>query len=111
MMNNKISREAGEKHDLLMPLLNGMYLEMQELSKKKPDTALNEYKIKAINRILTPAKELLQYEDTYPFLDILNSDDIPTNSDVILILNQYIRAMNLYKNKYFSFNNNDWRVG
>lgn len=109
-MNNKISREAGEKYDLLMPLLNGMYLEMQELSKKKPDTALNEYKIKVINRILTPAKELLQYEDTYPFLDILNSDDIPTNSDVILILNQYIRAMHLYKDKYFSFNNNKWRV-
>ena len=109
-MNDKISKEAGEKYDLLMPLLNGIYLEMQELSKKKPDTALNEYKIKAINRILIPTKELLQYEDSHSFLDILNSDDLPTNSDVVLILNQYIRAMNMYKSKYFSHSLHDWRV-
>lgn len=109
-MNNKISKEAGEKHDLLMPLLNSLYLEMKELSKKKPDGPLNTYKVKVINRVLEPIKELLQYEDTSFFLDILDTDDMPTNSDVVLILSQYIRAMNFYKEKYFSYMNNKWKT-
>lgn len=109
-MDNIISREAGEKHDLLLPLLHSLYNEMQELSKKKPDTPLNTYKVKVINRVLEPIKELLQYEDTAPFLDVLIADDMPTNSDVVLIMSQYIRAMNFYKEKYYSYAKNDWRV-
>ena len=85
---NKISQDAVTQYGLLFPLLTGIYKEMQELSKKKPDTPLNRFKVKSINRILEPSKELLKEENMYPFLDILDVDDIPTNSDVILILSK-----------------------
>ena len=34
--------EKAENHDNLMPLLNSMYHEFQELSKKKPDGVLKQ---------------------------------------------------------------------
>lgn len=43
---------------------------------------------------------MLKEESTYPFLDILNIDDVPTNSNVVLILNQYKKAMNIFYKKY-----------
>ena len=100
---NKISQDSVTQYELLFPLLTGIYKEMQELSKKKPDTALNTFKVKSINRILEPTKELLKEENMYPFLDILDVDDIPTNSDVILILSQYIKSMDIFHNKYYGY--------
>ena len=40
--------EKTEKHDNLMPLLNSMFREFQELSKKKPDGALNKRKVEIV---------------------------------------------------------------
>ena len=104
---NKISQDSVTQYELLFPLLTGIYKEMQELSKKKPDTALNTFKVKSINRILEPTKELLKEENMYPFLDILDVDDIPTNSDVILILSQYIESMNMFHSKYYGYESNE----
>ena len=77
---------------------------MQELSKKKPDTPLNNFKVKSINRVLEPIKELLKEENMYPFLDVLAMDDMPTNSDVVLILSQYIKSMDIFHDKYYGYN-------
>ena len=49
---NKTTQDAVNQYELLNPLLTGIYKEMQELSKKKPDSLLNAFKVKAINRIL-----------------------------------------------------------
>ena len=103
-MRNAITQEAVCQYELLSPLLSGIYEELQELSKKKPDTPLNNFKINSINRILEPIKELLKEENMYPFLDVLNTDDIPTNSDVVLVLSQYIKSMNIFHNKYCGYN-------
>lgn len=89
---------------MLCPLLSGIYGELQELSKKKPDTPLNNFKVKSINRVLEPIKELLKEENMYPFLDVLDMDDMPTNSDVVLILSQYIKSMDIFHDKYYGYN-------
>jgi hypothetical protein len=103
-MKDAITQEAVNQYELLNPLLIGIYKELQELSKKKPDTPLNSFKVKSVNRILEPIKELLKEEDVYPFLDILDMDDVPTNSDVILVLSQYIKSMNIFYDKYYGYN-------
>lgn len=103
-MIDAITQDAVNRYELLNPLLLGVYKELQELSKKKPDTPLNNFKIKSVNRILEPIRELLKEEDVYPFLDILDMDDVPTNSDVVLILSQYIESMNIFHSKYYSYN-------
>ena len=113
-MMDTITQDAVNQYELLNPLLLGIYKELQELSKKKPDTPLNNFKIKSVNRILEPIKELLKKENVYPFLDILDMDDVPTNSDVVLILSQYIKSMNIFHSKYYYFNTSldkhVWRI-
>lgn len=109
-MENYITQQEGEQYDLLLPLLKATYLEMQELSKKKPESPLNAYKVKAVNRILEPIKDLLKNEPTYNFLDTLDNEDLPTNSDVVLILSQYQKSMELFRSKYYSHTENKWRV-
>jgi len=110
---NKTTQEAVDQYKLLNPLLTGIYKEMQELSKKKPDSPINVFKVKSINRILEPIKEMLQEEKTYLFLDILAVDDLPTNSDVVMILSQYTKAMGIFKEKYYTYSSSDghkWRI-
>ena len=97
---NIISKKSVEQYELLTPLLESTYREMSELSKKKPDTLLNTYKIKMINRILEPLKELLKNETIIQYLDILDTDDLPSNSDVVIILSQYIEAKKMFRDKY-----------
>ena len=100
-MKEKITQNEVNQYQLLLPLLTATYNEIEELSKKKPESPLIAYKVKALNRILNPLKEILKNEDVFEFLDILDSDDLPTNSDVILILSQYREAMDLYHKKYY----------
>ena len=54
--------EKREQFDMLFGLLSGTYHEISELSKKKPDSRLNEFKIKDIDRILHPIKVPLEGE-------------------------------------------------
>ena len=56
---------------------------MKEFSKKKPEDLLNEFKVKNVNRVLSQIKSLLNDEPTSQFLDILDSDSLPSNSDAI----------------------------
>lgn len=109
-MNGKkcITQKDSEQYEMLQPLLYASYREIQELSKKKPDTPLNALKVKMINRILVPLKEILSSEDIAEYIDLLSDDELPTNSDAVLILSQYLKALEAYKEKYYQYNS---RVG
>lgn len=99
-MNYKIKQADIDQYSLLYPLLSETYKEMQELSKKKPESVLNTFKVKLVNRILNPANNLLKNEPTYEFLDLLDSDNLPTNSDVLIIIGQYLKAMDMFYRKH-----------
>jgi len=95
--------ELAAKYEALMPLLKGMYEEFQELSKKKPDGTLNKRKLEIVNRLLTEIFSVVDGEPTRAFLDLLDEDDIPQNSDVALILNQSVAAMQSFHSKYYRY--------
>ena len=59
-----------------------------------------------VNRVIEPLKELLKNEPSHIFLDILNEDNLPTNSDVVLIISQYEKALLNFKNTYFLIDKN-----
>ena len=90
-----------EDYSLLKDMLKSQRQEFNLLSKKKPDDHLNKMKIKMVNRVLEPLNEILKHEPSHKFLDILSDDDMPSNSDVVLIISQYETAISEFKNKYY----------
>lgn len=90
-----------EDYELLKEILHSQRREFDLLSNKKAGEQLNPMKIKMVNRVLEPLKELFKYEESYKFLDTLNEDDIPTNSDVVLIISQYETAIKRFHNRYY----------
>lgn len=86
---------------MLDKLIESIYLEMKEFSKKKPDEPLNKFKVKSVNRVLEQVKEILKSEPTAEFLDLLDDESLPSNSDSILILGQFKASMKDFYSKYW----------
>lgn len=91
------------KYETLKPLLEAMFREFGELSKKKPDGVLNKRKVEVVNRLLKDALVFLENEPTRPYLDPLDEDDLPQNSDVLLMLSQFVAAMKAFYDKYYGW--------
>lgn len=99
----RTTEEKAKTHDTMTPLLEAMYLEFKELSKKKPDSAVSKSKIKIVNRLLDKIRIVLADEESIDFLDILDEDDVPQASDVTLILSQYVAAMKAFHKKHYGW--------
>ncbi|MBK7573631.1 MAG: hypothetical protein IPI10_19295 [Bacteroidetes bacterium] len=76
---------------------------IKALSKKKQDGALNEIKVKMVNKILQKVKTILKDDPSLEFLDLLDEVSL-TNSDAVLIITQFMAGMQQYKDKYFKYN-------
>jgi len=96
-----ITEAQAQEHDLLSPLLNSVLHEVKEFAKKKQDEPLNKLKARATNKILSRIKTLLGNEPTVDFLELLDEDMLPTNSDAVIVMAQYISAMNQFSNKHY----------
>ncbi len=74
--------------------LLGFHEEVQNLAKKSPDDGVNKFKLRHINTVLAAANRLLKPTQR-PFEDFeqFNPDDVPTNSDVLLIVRQYVSCI------------------
>jgi hypothetical protein len=105
-----ISIEQADSFEVVLPLLKAIYNEFQELSKKKPQEIVSPPKVKMVNRILAPILEILEDEPTRPFLNLLNEDELPQNSDSVLMLGQAVTAMQSFKSKYYD-HRTGWKVG
>ncbi len=105
-------RERAEAWEVAEPLLKAMYTEFKELSKKKPDGAVGKAKIAVVNRLLEKCREVLANETSLSFLDLLNEDDVPQHSDVVLMLSQYVAAMEQFHDMYYGWNGveNTWAL-
>lgn len=70
--------------------LQRMLQEFAELSKKKPSDAVNTFKLGLVNNLLDIANGIIDVADR-PFEDFerFEQDNVPTNSDVVVILSQY----------------------
>lgn len=110
IQNNSLpSNEFTEKFEMLSPMLDSALSEMREFSKKKQDGVLNPLKVKLINRLLNDIKDILSSDDSIMYLDILDEDTLPQNSDAVLILGQFRAAMNQFKEKYYGYDGLTYR--
>lgn len=89
MNSNEIS-----EFENLQAQLQSLYIEIGTLSKKKPDDAVNEFKLMFINQVLEKSNSFLG-EKNRPFENFhhFEVDNIPSNSDVVLILSQYLNCL------------------
>ncbi|AVV79326.1 hypothetical protein [Leptospira santarosai] len=98
---NLPTESAVKEFEMLNKLLDASFVEIKEFSKKKPDELLNLFKVKSLNRMLEPIKEILKNEATASFLDILEEEKIPSYSDATLVISQFQAAMKHFKNSYY----------
>src|SRR4051794_7688780 len=73
--------------------LEGLHRELIILSKKAPNDAVNNFKLLFVNEIISRCDELLG-DDYRPFTGFSGfaDDSLRTNSDVTLMLSQYIEC-------------------
>ncbi len=93
----------------LTPLLESLYVELKDLSKKKQDEILNILKVKMTNKLLIQIRELLKNEITIDFLNLLDEETLPSNSDAVLIISQYRAVIEQYENLYTD-TYGDWKT-
>lgn len=97
-----------ENYRMLMPMLTSIFEELKELSKKKQDGLLNETKVKMTNRILSKIKEILVHDPAIEFLDLLDEEKLPSNSDAVLQVAQFKSALEQFKVKHYSQRDHTW---
>jgi hypothetical protein len=104
--------EIAATWEMTKPLLDAMYAEFRELSKKRPDGPVGKAKIRVVNRLLEKCREILDGEATLAFLDLLDEDEVPQSSDVVLCLSQYVAAMNGFRSCRFGWDGVDhsWKT-
>jgi hypothetical protein len=88
-------------YERLFPMLQAAHREMSELSKKKQDGIVNNLKIRNINRLLDNLKPIIEKDPSKEYVELLDEDDLPQNSDVVLLLSQWQAALVQYKNRHF----------
>src|SRR5579872_3391292 len=93
----------------LIGQLNGLHAELSLLAKKSPNDGINLFKMKLVNKVLGGANELLT-GDYRPFDDFteFTDDALPTNSDVTLILAQYMEQIERFRSDNVAFGQYKW---
>src|SRR5690554_1354267 len=86
-----MNKQEVDNFEKLQAQLEGLHNEISALSKKSQNDALNKFKLKFVNKILTDSNELLG-ENYKPFadFDFFDDNDMPTNSDAAMMLTQYL---------------------
>lgn len=84
-------------------VFGGLMQEMRELSKKKPDATLSGGKVKILNRILADIGTVLEDEPEAKYLDLLDDEQLPQNSDAVLVMVQHERALAAFKERYYVY--------
>jgi hypothetical protein len=90
--------EEVESLERMIGQLQGLYNEISQLAKKSPNDGVNAFKLKFVNKVLSAANEILD-SGYRPFADFeqFDSDDVPTNSDVTMILSQYMEQAERFR--------------
>ncbi len=97
--NNAPTENDVERFRFLSPMLDSALFEMREFAKKKQDGIVSATKIKILNRLLTDVKDIVKQEESASYLDMLSEEDLPQNSDAVLILGQYRAALNSFESR------------
>jgi hypothetical protein len=93
-----MTKEQVDTFEKLQAQLSGLHTEISALSKKSQNDALNKFKLKFVNQILTEANLFLgkKYKPFNDF-DLFDENDMPTNSDAAIMLTQYLNCFEKFR--------------
>jgi len=111
-MSQSLTRTQADEFDALTPLLTQLHKDFQELTKKKQDGGVGISRIKMVNRLLERAKVALSKEPSFSLLDTLDEQLVPQNADAMLVIGQYVAALQAVRTKYQEnlFGDLVWRI-
>jgi hypothetical protein len=91
------TKEEVQQYLKLLVQLKEALVAVGELSKKKPNDTLNKFKLGFFNQILETSNSIMPvpYRPRDGF-EVFQEDDLPTNSDVDLMLSQYLACLKKY---------------
>ena len=94
------SRSEVEALEKLIGQLQGLHSEIGLLAKKSPSDAVNAFKLRLINKVVAAANDVLG-PNYLPFGDFeaFDADDVPSTSDVALMLAQYMEEAERYRSE------------
>lgn len=94
-----MKEEEINKFEKAQSQVEGLYSEISLLSKKNPNDAVNKFKLKFINQLLSESNKILgkKYKPFESF-DSFAEDELPTVSDVVLIFEQYLSCLEKLRN-------------
>jgi hypothetical protein len=104
------TEEQAARFEMLRPMIASAHKEIGELSKKKQDGIVNDLKVRHINRLLAPVKEILADDPSADYLELLDEETLPQNSDAVFVLGQFLAAMDQYKGRHTKGNFGRWRT-
>lgn len=86
--------EEIDKFEKLQSQLASLHFEVSALSRKSQNDPINKFKLKFVNKAIEDVTAVLG-EKYRPFEDFdqFQDDDLPSNSDVTMILGQYLNCM------------------
>ena len=102
-------RSEVERLEKLVGQLQGLHSEISLLAKKSPNDAVNKFKLGLINNIIKSGNDVLGTEYV-PFDGFggFDADDLPSTSDVALVLSQYIEEAERYRSDNVKYYGGDW---
>lgn len=105
-MKNAGEVEALEK---VIGQLQGLHSEVSLLAKKAPNDSVNTFKLKLINKVIAATNDVLR-PNYLPFGDFeaFDADDVPSTSDVALVIAQYMEEAERYRSDNVKFWQGRW---
>jgi hypothetical protein len=103
------NREEIEDLEKVIGQLKGAHSEISQLAKKSPNDSLNKFKLNLINKVVESGNLVLG--DKYrPFSDFekFDADDVPTTSDVTMVLAQYMEEAERYRSDNVAYGGGTW---
>jgi hypothetical protein len=98
------------QYEKLKIQIDEIYKELSLVSRRKPTTPISSFKLRIVNSLLKTAN-LLLVGDYKPFVyfDLFDSKSLlPTNSDVVVMLSQYIRCLEKFKYDHVASDSGEW---
>lgn len=104
------TKEDVENLEKLIGQIQGLHSEISQLAKKSPNDGLNLFKLKLVNKVLKSGNEILAGR-YMPFDDFsqFEESELPTNSDVTMILAQYMEQAERFRSDNIIYHEYKWR--